>query len=199
VTPEQAIQTYYALRNEYHRPLPKQMPKRIRESDRLEMCGFLDWCGDRAIVDPAGYMRERFRQMFLASRRRGVPRITQLASDALAAKWSGWIEGERIADLSYARRMAGDDSYALHVKSLAAKPHVTKESFKRRLAQVPDACFSQLRHSGGYHPDSTWCRRCACAVRCAAALNTEHGFDVVALRSGQVNELPARVASAYVR
>jgi hypothetical protein len=146
-------------------------------------------------------MRERFRSMHRASRRKCVPRIEQLAHDQLAERWTGWIEGERIAEASYARRVATDDQLGMQVKALAADPIPGQEAFKRRhTAQgLSEVCLARIQHSGGYHPVSAWCQQCSCAVRCAARLNQEHGFDVVALRSGELRRLPVQIASALVR
>jgi hypothetical protein len=197
---DHAIDHYYQLRAKHRRPIPRKLSAAHKADDAAAMETFLQWCQGKDIDDPAGYMAERFRSVYLASRRKAVPRITQLANDMLAKRWTGWIEGERIAATSYTKRVAQDDQFALVVKSLAAAPHVTKESFKRRLAgEGAEACMTMVHESGGYHPKSGWCQQCACAVRCAARVNEEHGFDVVALRSGALDKVPARVASALVR
>jgi hypothetical protein len=199
ITPEQTIDTYYRLRQQYRRPTPLRTSKERRADDLREAIRFLHWCRDQRIDNVAGYMAERFKMLSGGSRRRTVPRIAQLAHDGLAERWSAWIEGAQIADAAYVKRMARDDQTALLVRSLAAEPSVLKESFKARHYAQPEACVLELTWSGGYDPRSSWCARCECAVRCAAELNAKHGFDVVALRSGRVHQLPDKIASALLR
>ncbi len=201
ITTENAIHIYYDLREKHRRPRPLKTSQQRAEMDERDMGRFLAWCVELGIDEPVAYMTERFREMSLASRRRAVPRISQLKSDALAKRWTGWLEGERVADAGYAKRMAHEDHDALVIRALAAAPHVTKEAFKRRFALegAHEVCEAQIQHSGGYHPGSPWCTACPSARGCTAALEQIHGFDVVALRCGKFADLPASVVSALVR
>lgn len=195
------ISHYYDLRTEHGRSRPRKTSRKRAELELEHAAAFLEWCRTAGVRDVAGYMRERFREMSYASRQKALPRLAQLKSDRLAARWSAWLEGEKAAAASYDARKTSADPYAQLIRTLAAKPHITKEAFKRRhLVQgAAEACESQPRHSGGYHPSSDWCQRCPSAAPCAAQLTAIYGFDVVALRRGLLSELPDAVLSALVR
>jgi hypothetical protein len=122
----------------------------------------------------------------------------RLRSKRCAVVWKEWREGHALADEKAKRlkREAGTQTQQA-VKTLRIHTR-SMEQFKSRHVGREDACLAGIDHSGGYHPESQICPRCPAAVRCAAALYQRHGFDVVALRTGRLNALPAEIAAAAV-
>lgn len=196
-TVEQAVTHYYEIKRQHHRAPRATRPER----DQQQMQAFLCWCTEHQIQDPLGYMTERMEMVWRGSRKRSLPRIEQLPHDRLAKRWASFVVDQRVAEQATAERMRRYDPDALHIKSLAAPPLRARENIKRLHVMNGrfEQCLTLWRHHGGYHPDSDVCRSCPCAVRCAAQLNQEYGFDVVALRSGQLHALPPAVASALMR
>ena len=205
MTDGEAFRFYYALRDEYGWRSPRKMARKRVENELASMRKFLRWAGKKGVENVEGYMRQRFSDMHRASAARGLPRISQLASDALAERWGEWlgevVESEALLEASYAERLRLEDELALAVKALGAPPHVTKEATKRRYAAegAAELCEAQLAFSGGYHPGSAWCVACPRAFSCAVAMREKHGFDVSALRAGRLAGLPDRIVSAFVR
>jgi hypothetical protein len=191
MTENQGIDLYYRLRNKYNR----RTPARTRSTDGPEMAHFLGWCAQHGVSDVTGYMTERFRRISVGSRNMAVPRISQLASPTFLDKWVGYI-ATNIASAKKERRLIDDcDSLRSKVRTLMLPPLAHKEKLKRRflVERQSEVCVDSVQLTGGYHPQSLYCQQCPTAVRCAAALNAMHGFDVTALRSGQFFGLPKRI------
>lgn len=81
----------------------------------------------------------------------------------------------------------------------------SQEDVRRRYLQVeqrPDACRMSMEYSGGYDPRSKYCPQCPQAIVCSRQMNDRYRFNVVALRTGAYEELPADIAAlakAHVR
>lgn len=50
----------------------------------------------------------------------------------------------------------------------------------------PEACLEDMENTYGYHPQSLVCARCPLAAQCAAALQQKVGYDIQALRRGDM-------------
>ena len=61
--------------------------------------------------------------------------------------------------------------------------------------QHPALCRASAQYSGGYDPRSRFCPSCPEAAACANELKQRWGFDVVALRTGRFDQLPASIAN----
>lgn len=195
VTAGKVLQRYYELREKRGTPAPAFFRKRAwAHAD-----AFLAFCAKAEIDDPLRFLEYRFE---VADHEGYVPRLYKLRSYRLAELYrSEWKQGERAADDAYARlkEVAGSRAQQA-VKSLRVLTHGMERAKQPYAAAGNFAlCRAQIGITGGYHPSSRYCPTCPEAVRCAAALYREHGFDVVSLRAGRLHALPQDIAAAAVR
>jgi hypothetical protein len=198
-----AVDYYYHLRRYYKRPTPRKFSKKRLAADREAMSAFLDWCKQNGVRDPGAFMRQRFSDFQVASRRLAVPRITQMESEKLLERWQEWLEGDTLrkrADRARTTEAAKQVDSEV-IKDLAGPPLPTWEALKakHRRAHEPLACLNVVGPVAGYHPKSLWCPDCSVARQCQDKLQAIHGFDVTALRLGWLHLLPSHIATALVR
>lgn len=154
---------------------------------------FLAWCADRR-VDPAAFVELRFSQMSIKTfswRQPGqpfrFPRFNGLRSEALVP----------LAQRSEAQAALSAQVVPIEVQRVRDLSYLldSSEMVRRRNAGQPQLCMLDPA-SGGFDPRSAHCPRCPLARECARRLAQREGFDVGALRGGDIHRLPAAVRKA---
>lgn len=167
-------------------------PKHFKQVTR-----FLKWCGKNDIDDPIGYLGYWFK---VGDHNGQPPEMWKMTSARLAELWKRWLEGEHLEEVRYERlkqRAGSRSQQQIKALRILTRGHeAVKAPYWQK--QQHTLCLTEIELSGGFHPESRYCAHCPVAVRCAAKLYTQHGFDVVSLRAGRLRDLPADVAAAAV-
>lgn len=171
-------------------------PQKATASHLRQAKTFLAWCEKKGI-DPGRYLTYWFQAGDKMGRR--SINLLRLRSNALAEAFVEFGEGYVCEDERYRKlREEAGSKQQQQVKALRILT-VGHEALKARYyGRNPELCLAEIELSGGFHPESRYCVHCPVAVRCAAKLYQVHGFDVVALRSGRLRDLPPDVAAAAV-
>lgn len=170
-------------------------PKRFFPRHYKHAETFLKWCAKQGIEDPLDYIDYRFSA---ADHSGFVPKLHQLRSDRLAQVWVRWRSGEWQNEKQHERLKRSHLQQSVkHLRELTRGQEVAKYHYV--LEGKFELCFVESQITGGFDPRSRYCPSCPLAVRCAAKLYQEHGFDVVALRAGRLHALPPEVASVAVQ
>ena len=194
-TPENVLRSFYVAREAH---TGKRPPGFIRPKAITHAAAFISWCAKVGIDEPLRFLRWR---MDAAKHSGWEPQIHQLRSNKLAENFLEWGEGrQRQSDRGDEIRRAAGSLWEQQVKELRILTR-GMEAFRQPyvLSGTSEICMRSDQHSGGFHPKSRWCPVCPSAVRCADALNTRWGFDVVALRAGRLKDVPKSVAAAAVK
>lgn len=146
---------------------------------------FLDWCRQE-LLDPAAFIDLRFRQL---RQRNSYPRFTALRAPALV------LEGRRASSrtAAAATQVPTDAQLIRDLSYNLPSQETVRESYAR--TGKPELCRLN-EFSGGFDPRSRFCTQCRIGSECAGALAQRHGFDVSALRSGDLHRLPLEVRKA---
>jgi len=194
-TAEDVIREYYRYLSiiERRQYKPPEFP-----SQRLldHAAAYLRWCEAKAVREPELFLRFRL-DTSRAARFRLAMRL--LPSDKQAARWhlsagshyrvKGWT----------ARQHEGIRPGVDHIKALRPLiPAMEAYQYYHAVEGRQDACMATPEHSGGFHPKSRICPSCPKAIACSNAQNQREGFDVAALRRGEVWALPKAIASAAI-
>lgn len=152
---------------------------------------FLDWCAERGVPDIADFVRLRFEEVARAGRfaheafgRDATPRFGSLASESVLA-----LVMRRGAQAAAAATQR--DQRVQHIRDLSYLLS-SHEAVRRNNAQRPELCLSD-ELSGGFDPRSRYCPSCSVAGACSLRQNAREGFDVAALRGGDLHRLPLEV------
>ena len=157
-----------------------------KDDDVSIALAFIRWCNEHDVSDAKLWIWLRFKLM-----KQGHPSFASLCSKALLPVYRRTLaRGAR--EKVVMQRGKGADVRALVDCSPAQE--TVRERY--RASGKVDLCVLQPSLSGGYHPHSSTCLLCARATECAQRLNAKHGFDVVALRLGEIAALPERVRRA---
>jgi len=144
------------------------------------------WCADRQ-VDPCAVVSERFSVLWFA---RGVcPQFNALRSD-------GVVHAARVREASTCAARTLTDPFRQAVRDLLCVVPGQDQVRRRYLLEGKPGLCESNPHSGGYDSRSAYCRACPNAVPCAQALRDKWGFDVPALRAGNLAGLPPVVIKA---
>jgi len=169
----------------YNEHLPPDALRRSiwKDADVSIANAFLRWCNEKNVCDVKLWMWIRFKYM-----KSGHPRFNALASDALLSSYTRLV-AKKARTEAVTTRGKGAEVRAL----VDCQP--AHEAVRRRYASSGkvDLCVLQPSLSGGYHPYSDTCVLCERAMECAQRVNEKHGFDVVALRLGKLDTLPAHI------
>ncbi len=188
VTAEEIVKQFYLL---VKQPRPNFHEKPLRHAT-----SYLKWCKSQDI-DPVRFLRYRIEN---TSHSGHIPSLARLKSVKIAETWRQWREGQQYADDNYdkLKRKAGSKQQQ-GVKALRILTR-SQEMVKHRYTADGryELCITD-DYSGGFHPHSKYCPLCPANGMCVAKLNARHGFNVVALREGRLNKLPAEIAAAAVR
>jgi len=191
----ETLEHYHQLRTKYGRKRPRKIAAEKTREDAQHIEQFLTWCGDQQLP-PRLFMEKRFEAMYRASRKKVVPRTSQLASERLAKCWPRVEQDHYSAQHVKRVTQAQGTTVQINVRALTADPMPYQEDVKRQNAGMPEGCLAMQKYSGGYHPKSDWCKGCACKAPCAEQLRSVHGFDVVALRTGRYQQVPNHILRA---
>ena len=189
------LQTFYSLRSKAGGPPePKCYYKRCwNHAD-----AYLKWCEKNGVDDPLAFLHYRFET---AAHGGYVPKLHQLRSVALATIWKEWREGVYLAARQGEKLVAAagtaEQQLVKHLRVLTRGQEAAKQPYFQNAQS--ELCLAESSITGGYHPSSRYCPSCPAATRCAAKLYQQHGFDVVGLRAGRLDRLPADIAAAAVR
>lgn len=151
---------------------------------------YLRWCKNVGVTQPLLFMWLRFRILRSGARSRTVhPSLSNMASEALIPRYEALIERQRVEH----EMKAG---WATQRERELVGVNHGHEAMRRNYVVMGKAelCEAQIEETGGYHPFSKWCPACPRAITCAAALNKQEGFDVVALRLGRITPEQASAA-----
>lgn len=195
VDANKVLDAFYRLRQSH---FLTRRPNFIREDAVRSAERYLDWCKGAQIDDPIAFLEYRFE----SARSAGHPvSIRALASEKLAGYWRTWAEGNYLEQKQAEKltRIAGtrNEQAVKALRILTPGMEAAKVPYVSTSRHA--LCLAEIDITGGFHPDSVYCPTCPMAVRCAAALYREHGFDVVSLRAGRLNMLPKEIAAAAVR
>lgn len=189
------VREFYAWRE---RTTKKPPPVGNARHGALATAGeFIVWCREQEIEDPIAFLRWRLERAEHA----GHPiSIKALRSPAFAERWREWGEGISLDDAK-AKKLLRQAGSALeqNVKTLRILTPGMEAAKHPYAAGRSEMCLVETELTGGFHPASRYCPTCPVAVRCAAKLYKQHGFDVVALRRGALYALPREIAAAAVR
>jgi hypothetical protein len=163
-------------------------PHRLNPQDIAAARKFLLWC-DRRAVDPVKMIALRFRQVAFVTGRRAGPRLADLGSDSLVS----YAQREEASSAAAGTEIAVFDQT---VRDLTLVLPGQDQVRRRYYFERRQALCMENPMSGGYEPRSHFCPNCPQAPACAAKLNAKWGFDVVSLRLGRLEAVPAAVRKA---
>jgi len=190
------VREFYRIRHEHGGKAPPVGWAKARAE--VPASQFLAFCQREEIDDPLAFIRWRLD----GAKHAGHPiAISHLCTPAFAERWREWGEGLSLQDRQAAKlaRQAGTRREQ-SVKALRIlTPGMEAVKYPYMSTGRSELCLAEISLSGGYHPESRYCPTCPAAVRCAAALCREHGYDVVSLRAGRLHMLPREIAAAAVR
>ena len=177
--------------NEYNQKTGSYQHNKARNSwlrpykltaERLLLFGELvDWCEERKL-DVRFYVYV----LFHSRAWRYAPRLAKghLMSEKMVKRY----EGYRGAMDGYRRRVSKDEPKKKHFdpNKDTSRPN---EIYKQRLQSEGKSrrCLNEFAaRTYGFHPKSDVCERCDLKGECLAALERYMGFDVLALRKGDI-------------
>ncbi len=185
-----------AVIDEYNRWVPSYLVKRgfrrstSNEAHLAQARALLEWCTKHRIEDPRMYIRVRVQ---LA--KDYTPKFRSLASEAVIEAYR-----ERFAPVVLASKLRSEAGSveAQYIRSLRLNP-LAHELVRRDYAAAGKThlCVAQPELSGSFHPKSPSCGSCAHRAPCASRLLAREGFDVIALRAGRYDLLPAEIARLF--
>lgn len=169
---------------------PRTRPKYLGLFDRMAV-----WCSERDI-DPRSWLHSLFEARFWLH----APRIEHLCSKKhlkryAEKKGSSTLYRERIA----AEQHELDDGVGRVFHSERDVSYAA-ETLKIRYQQRgrPGRCMELMStETFGFHPKSSVCASCPIASSCEAMLHAKVGYDIQAVRRGEMSYAQARVMVAY--
>lgn len=172
-------------------------PWRYRENVHKHADAYLKWCAKERL-DPLRFLEYLFA---CAAHAGHVVHASRLRSAKLAEHWRQWAEGQRLQQEhgEALERKAGTRAQQMVKELRVLTPGMEAVKQPYVAAGKYELCVAQPDLTGGFHPESIYCPRCPRAVECAARLYHTYGFDVVSLRAGRLQYLPAEIAAAAVR
>ena len=104
----------------------------------------------------------------------------------------------KIKDFTLYQKRLSQERQALEMESLKLPEHFKElqspsEIFKKRYRELNrwQECHEDLDRTYGYHPDSQYCVTCPVNGVCLKKMRQYAGFDILALRGGQITERQA--------
>ena len=179
------VAKYRELIFQYKKVSPIRPSYRVPQDVQVAK-SFLGWC-EGHMVDPGVFMELRF--LNLHRYRQTLPGFRSLRNENLVP----------IAQREQASRAAEDThtpNFDQAVRDLSLMSENQERVRKRYFSQAKSELCLESSYAGGFDPRSQFCPQCPQAGTCAARLNRRHSFDVVALRAGRVQSLPAVVMKA---
>lgn len=169
-----------------------RMPHRPQQSNAHDVAHarkFLEWCTLRR-VDPMLIIELRFAQVahVSAAKKRG-PRLSDMRVENL-------VRFAQRAEASAAAESTQSETFQQAVRDLTLRPANHEQVRREYYFRQEQALCAENPLGGGYEPRSHFCPSCPQRDACGAKLNEKWGFDVVALRTGRVERLPAAVQKA---
>lgn len=154
-------------------------PDARRDKDCATARKFLDWCSEHGVLEHARYLEVRFAEV---AKKGSYPRFSGLASESALDRYARLGAQAAIAATAVApqAQRLRELSYLLDSQEAVRRGYPRE----RRWACRSDAL------SGGFDPRSVHCRDCPEAAACADDLRQREGFDVSALRAGDLHRLP---------
>lgn len=184
---EQVLVAYCHLRE-------KKTGKRLKVTSakmRSAAERFAKWCDEKK-VDPTAFMRSRFD----AAPEGKHPGLASLRSEVALEKWHTYREGMQLEGDHYDRLVRDLDTPLRSKVRRLLFPALPAMELLRADYVARDRAWVCLNESqiGGYDPRSRTCPSCPIRHHCLAHVSQEAGFDVGALRTGELQRLPADVA-----
>ncbi len=185
MTPTEVIAQYRTQSFKRRKREPRN-PQRSNPADVQVARAFLKWCDDQ-LVDPAAFIDFRFAQLWEHHRR--VPGFRQLRSPAIVP----FAQRQEASDVAAKGLMPVFDQTVRDLTHILPGHEQVRRRYYLRQAQP---LCEQNHMAGGYDPRSHFCPTCPRAASCSQQLNQKWGFNVVALRSGRLGDVPAAVQKA---
>lgn len=174
-------------------------PKTLTAKAVRQTEDFLEWCQRARIDDPESYIAWRMRRSAShnTEETKQVVMLNMLKSWAAAKAWREWGGFAEAAERQQEKlnEAMGDTTAQLVADALAQPPQLDRLKAQRLAENNARACATEPR-LGGFDPRSKVCPTCPESVRCAIDLNARYGFDVVSLRRGNMDILPAVIRQA---
>lgn len=186
-TVEEVISHYRARYYNCTQHAPRR-PNASNPQDRATALSYLGWCRTHDI-DPLFWITDRLAYVWMMQRR---------AVQFRGLRCESAIPPYKVREREYQMKRASavaastqDSERAQVVRHLAVFAASCEQVRARYFEmQQPSLCRANERDGGGFDPRSRYCPRCPEAIRCAEELKARWGFNVVALRTKQLHELP---------
>jgi hypothetical protein len=186
------IDHYRRLYGKYKARIPRRPDQRVPE-DRAVAERYVRWCDERD-ADELLFMEERFRH--LDRTQRAAPMFRALRREKVMECWKKGGEQRALEERTSQNIMA--QMLPVFDQSILDLSRVTpdQERYRHRhfIKSTQRVCMVMPEYSGGYHPESRYCPQCSVGPECAGRLNGQWGCNVIALRSGRLDLVPAKVA-----
>ena len=156
-----------------------------------------DWCSKRDI-DPRGWLHYLFEIRHWAF----APRQNQLISPKRVAEFKARSKPNRSLLLQQSRQRerqeaAVDDGRVFDARRDLSHSAEALKVYFSRLGQHGRCMAAMESETYGYHPLSRVCPTCPIGAACEAQLRAKTGFDIQALRRGELTLQQAATLGAY--
>lgn len=185
------VQRFFELKRQY---VPgARIPPRTDRAQR-HAAKYLEWCVAND-VQPLPFMEARFTYCAKKGQRVG---LKSMGSRLSLKHWREYECGRFTQTKYFASAKPVERTVdEKRVLTLMREPTLAQESLRRshQMEGRTSVCMLDAKLIGGYDPRSQLCPRCPDKHACLIALNSEHGFDVGALRVRLFARLPAEIAN----
>jgi hypothetical protein len=182
--PLQLLDDYndYLVRTAHWRKLPRASRRRATPANLKVMRELTEWCEAREIEPPIWIY-----SLFSARYWTFAPPFKQLRSEKHLAKFRGQ---KQRGSTFFTNRVQKELNEAGAAGAYDPNRDIsgTTENLKRSYLScgMQQVCMSEVNATLGYHPRSGVCAGCSIARECAAQLQAQMPFDIMALRRGEI-------------
>ena len=183
------LQKYYAKRQEI---LGTKAPSYFRAKSWDHAESFLLWCKKNEVESVMEFLEFRLRTSQISGHKLAIGKLRSPKSLQAFRAWGRDRQDDAVWEKQLASKSGTPQQQQIKALRILTRANlIVQERYSREGKH--GLCLVEASLSGGYHPDSPYCPTCPEALPCAAQLHEEYGFDVVCLRKGLRQFLPAAI------